>query len=161
MQTYTHPAYPPLTLTVTNASSISNTLYSRLDNEVLPTQITLTHISASYFLFYGRFFADEPRTDPEDTEVNTDGISKAEFKLGEDGQVKMLGVLLEPEMGDNKIWFTKKGTANENEYATIVNPEPMFQKMQEHDRLRGLDDKGAMPSLFSSRMGFNLAPFLA
>ncbi len=34
-------------------------------------------------------------------------VSKAEFRLGQDGKVKELGLGLEKEMGDEKIWFTK------------------------------------------------------
>ncbi len=36
-----------------------------------------------------------------------DLVKKAEIRLGEDGKVKELGVQLEEEMGDDKIWFTR------------------------------------------------------
>lgn len=36
-----------------------------------------------------------------------DSVSKAEFRLGQDGKVKELGLQLDAEMGDEKIWFTK------------------------------------------------------
>ena len=36
-----------------------------------------------------------------------DQVSKAEFRLSQDGKVKELGLGLEEEMGDEKIWFTK------------------------------------------------------
>ena len=36
-----------------------------------------------------------------------DLVKKAEIRLGKDGKVKELGVQLEEEIGDDKIWFTR------------------------------------------------------
>ena len=49
----------------------------------------------------------EKKTQPGDYEPMRDSVSKAEFRLGENGMVKELGLLLEKEMGDDKIWFLK------------------------------------------------------
>jgi len=35
-------------------------------------------------------------------------VSKAEFILNEAGEVAKLGLILEPEMGDAKIWYIKE-----------------------------------------------------
>ena len=50
---------------------------------------------------------DEDTRRPGDYEPTRDSISKAEFRLGEDGKVKEMGLQLEVEMSDDKIWFTK------------------------------------------------------
>ena len=74
--------------------------------------MTFQHISGEYFLIFVRWFSTEARNEPDDLEPGTDGITKAEFRLGEDGHVKEMGVLLEPEMGGDKIWFKKAGPEN-------------------------------------------------
>ena len=51
-------------------------------------------------------FSDEARQ-PGDYEPMRDSVTKAEFRLGQDGKVKELGLRLEEEMGEEKIWFTK------------------------------------------------------
>lgn len=113
--TYTNAGYPPLILTVNN-SSISNTatespvtLNSLIQFEQYPLSLSFQHISGEYFLIYVRLFSTETEIAPDDNEIETDGLSKAEFRLGEDGKVQELGVLLEPEMGEGKIWFKKTG----------------------------------------------------
>ena len=51
-------------------------------------------------------FSDGTRY-PDDYQSTCDKVSKAEFRLGQDGRVKELGLGLDEEMGDEKIWFTK------------------------------------------------------
>lgn len=70
-----------------------------------PLSIDFTHISGEHFVVYIRF-SDEERQ-PGDYEPMRDSVSKAEFRLGQDGKVKELGLRLDEEMGDEKIWFTK------------------------------------------------------
>ena len=70
-----------------------------------PVSIDFTHASGEYFVMYVRVL-EETRT-PGDYEPRRDSVSKAEFRLGEDGKVKEMGLQLEAEMGDDKIWFTK------------------------------------------------------
>ncbi|KAI4087199.1 MAG: hypothetical protein LQ344_006945 [Seirophora lacunosa] len=64
------------------------------------------HVSGDFFLVEG--FPDEL----SDEEVDLrDPLSvlllKAEFRLGEDGAVEALGLVLEPEMRGEKIWFRR------------------------------------------------------
>ena len=70
-----------------------------------PVSIDFTHASGEYFVIYIRVL--EETRQPGDYEPVRDMVSKAEFRLGENGEVKELGLRLQPEMGDDKIWFTK------------------------------------------------------
>lgn len=70
-----------------------------------PISIQFTHISGENFVIYVR--SSEETRQPGDYEPMRDIVSKAEFRLGVDGKVKELGLLLEEEMGDEKIWFAK------------------------------------------------------
>ena len=63
------------------------------------------HISGEYFVIYVRSYEESRQLD--DFEPTRDSVSKAEFRVGEDGKVKELGMQLEVKMGDDKIWFTK------------------------------------------------------
>ena len=67
--------------------------------------IDFTHISGENFVIYIRNSEDARKA--SDYEPGRDGISKAEFRLYESGKVKEMGLLLEAEMGGEKIWFTK------------------------------------------------------
>ena len=70
-----------------------------------PASIDFTHVSGEYFVIYVR--PCEDAREPDDYDPMRDLVSKAEFRLGEDGKVKMLGLQLDDEMGDDKIWFTR------------------------------------------------------
>lgn len=70
-----------------------------------PTSIDFTHISGENFVIYIQAYGKTRK--PHDYEPMRDSVSKAEFRLGQDGKVKELGLGLEEEMGDEKIWFTK------------------------------------------------------
>lgn len=70
-----------------------------------PISIDFTHISGEYFVIYTR--ADEDSRQADDYDPTRDAVSKAEFRLGQDGKVKELGLALDGEMGDEKVWFTK------------------------------------------------------
>lgn len=113
-QIYTHPAY--LNFTLVTQPNLDPILHIEEENpkEILhtessglsaPISIDFTHISGENFVIYVR--ALEETRQPGDYEPMRDSISKAEFRLGVNGKVKELGLLLEPEMGDEKIWFTK------------------------------------------------------
>lgn len=67
--------------------------------------IDFTHVSGEYFVIYVRHGGEPRRLGNYDTMF--DSVAKAEFRLGHDGKVKELGLQLEEEMGDEKIWFTK------------------------------------------------------
>lgn len=135
-QTYTNEGYPSLTLTI-NATTPSHTsskpqetLHCLFQYEQWPISISFHHVSGEHFALYIRLYSTEGQTAPDDYETMTDELSKAEFRLGEDGQVKGLGVLLEGEMGDGKIWFKKAGAENGDVYekcfkasSSAVKPE--------------------------------------
>ena len=70
-----------------------------------PTSIDFTHVSGENFIIHIR--TNGMTRKPDDHEPMRDSVSKAEFRLGQDGKVKKLGLGLEAEMGDEKIWFTK------------------------------------------------------
>lgn len=111
---YTHPAYPKLTLVTKPILDPSLGITGAKPKEMLhmdfhrflwPMSIRFTHVSGEYFVVYIR--SDEETRLPDDYEPARDFILKAEFRLGENGRVKELGLLLEPEMGDDMIWYTK------------------------------------------------------
>ena len=56
-------------------------------------------------MVYVRAFSSRTRQAPDDYDPSTDSVSKAQFILGEDGKVEGLGVQLDGEMGEAKIWF--------------------------------------------------------
>ena len=118
-QTYTNDGYQPLTLTLNNSHQTTNSpvkLHCSFQFEDYPVSFTLTHISGEYFLVYGRAFTDQPRRSPDDHEPIIDTVTKAEFRLGENGEVSELGIILTKEMGEAKIWFTKEGVVGEDRY---------------------------------------------
>ena len=119
--------------------------------------ISFQHISGEYFLIYIRWFSTEARIAPDDFEPGIDGISKAEFRIGEDGQVKELGVLLEPEMGEGKIWFKKAGAKNGHEYEKHFKAGSSAVKTESK---QGASGAGGTRRLFS-RSGKVLAPLFA
>ena len=119
---YTHPAYATVNLSIINAPPC-NQCEARDDGtegkEYLTSQFPfyalaspiffwLEHVSADYFLLYTRYFSFEG-WDPRELRTSTDAAIKAEFRIGEDGRVREMGVDIEPEMGGKKIWWTKVG----------------------------------------------------
>ena len=108
-------------------------------------------------MVYVRFFTAEAREAPDDYEITTDGLSKAEFQLGEDGQVKELGILLEPEMGEAKIWFKKAGAENGGGYEKCFTAGSSAVRAESS---QGASGAGGQRRLFS-RFGRSLAPLFA
>lgn len=106
-------------------------------------------------MIYVRWFTTEARKDPDDYEIYTDGVSKAEFRLGEDGAVKELGVLLEPEMSDAKIWFKKSGVDNGDGYERCFKAGSTAAQAEKTQVASGLE--GFMKPILRFNMG--LAPF--
>ena len=63
------------------------------------------HVSGNFFIIRAHFDLDVKEVDYSDPfYIQT---FKAEFRIGEDGKVSELGALLEPAMGEEKIWFRK------------------------------------------------------
>ena len=111
-QTYTHSAYGNFTLVirpnldpnlVTKGTSPTEMLHISTCLWNWPLSIDLTHVSGEYFVIYVRPYEDVR----ESVDPMRDLVSKAEMRLGEDGTVKELGLQLDDEMGDDKIWFTR------------------------------------------------------
>ncbi|MCJ1461124.1 hypothetical protein MMC28_011506, partial [Mycoblastus sanguinarius] len=120
--TYKNAGYPSLTLTV-NSSAYSltgyeskSTLQCALQYEQWPIYISFQHISGEFFMVYVRAFSSRTRQAPDDYDPSTDSVSKAQFILGEDGKVEGLGVQLDGEMGEAKIWFKKAMKENSDGY---------------------------------------------
>ena len=67
---------------------------------------TFNHITGEHFAVFARNYADH--RNQSDFSGQMDFAWKAEFRIGEDGRVKELGVGMEPEMREEKIWFTKR-----------------------------------------------------
>lgn len=133
------------------------TLHCLLQYEQYPVSIFFQHVSGEYFMVYVRDFSTEAQIAPDDHELATDGLSKAEFRLGEDGQVKELGVLLEGEMGDAKIWFKKAGAENGDGYEKCFTAGSSAVKLESSEITSGT---GGQRKLFS-RSGKGLAPLFA
>ena len=162
-QIYQHESYPSITLTVNSSTSSHTasqpqaTLHCLTQYEQYPFTLSFQHISGEHFMIYIRFFTAEARRAPDDYEIMTDGLSKAEFRLGEDGQVKELGALLEPEMGEAKVWFKKAGAENGDEYEKHFTAGSSAVRA-ENDQ--GASGAGGQRKLFS-RSGRSLAPLFA
>lgn len=103
-----------------------------------------------------RLFSTEARTTP-DYETAINEVSKAEFRLGEDGRVKELGVVPDPEMGEAKIWFKKAGADNDNGYGTFFTAGSSAVNTESN---LGASGAGGQGKLFF-RSGKRLAPLFA
>ena len=165
LQTYTNRAYPPLTLALKSTISSDPSslpqkiLHSVFQYEQYPISLSFQHISSEYFLVYVRTFSTSARsTRSSDFEIGTDSVSKAEFRLGEDGQVKEMGVLLEPEMGGAKIWFQKeKAGAKDSDGYEKYAPCSKFGRQGS----QGVNSTGGLSRLFSRIPGDGMAPLFA
>ncbi len=116
--------------------------------------MSFQHVSGEYFMIFTRAFSTEPQKAPDDYEITTDIFSKAEFRLGEDGRVKELGIVLEPVMGEAKIWFKKAGAENGDGYEKCFTGDSSAAKT---DSDHSANSAGGQRKLFS-RSGKHLAP---
>lgn len=119
--------------------------------------MSFQHVSGEYFVVYVRFFSTKGQISPDDHETATDGLAKAEFRLGEDGQVRELGVTLESEMGDAKIWFQKAGAENDDGYENRFTAGSSTVKTESS---QGASASGGQRKLFT-RVGESVAPLFA
>ena len=112
---YTHPAYPNFNLTLGRRTRIpAGYATNNRNKDVLVSELHLEgsyvfefeHVSGEYFVIYlggaASFNRETGKFLPQQWQV-----SKAEFRLGPDGRVREVGMLLEPKMEDKLIWFTK------------------------------------------------------
>lgn len=114
---YVHPAYPDINVTLgthkvhekhgdgaVQREYLQSTSFSQLNDEVIYTY--MEHVTGEFFLVRVRMYTDEVPLSGEYSPW-LDYTMKAEFKIGEDGTVLELGVLIEPEMGEEKMWFKR------------------------------------------------------
>ncbi len=74
-------------------------------DRTFPYVFDFIHVSGESFILKGQISTPYGKLDPMDP---VDVILlKAEFRLGEDGEVAEFGAALEPEMGEEKIWFKR------------------------------------------------------
>ena len=89
---YWHPAYKKLVVEYQDG-----TLEIRMRRSSLDFEVKIHHVTSEYF-----FCISYPVWNPEDPQY-----APAEFKIDAGGQVAELGVLFEPAMSPDKIWFTR------------------------------------------------------
>ncbi|KAL8688595.1 MAG: hypothetical protein Q9218_005528 [Villophora microphyllina] len=66
----------------------------------------IKHVTGEYFLIKGYPDVDDIK-DLDKADLFRTVLTKGEFRMGEDGEIAEMGVLLEPEMGEKKIWLQK------------------------------------------------------
>ncbi|KAL8855260.1 MAG: hypothetical protein Q9178_008089 [Gyalolechia marmorata] len=74
-------------------------------DRTFPYIFDFIHVSSEFFILKGQISTPYGKQDPMDPVDVT--LLKAEFRLGEDGEVAEFGAALEPEMGEEKIWFKR------------------------------------------------------
>ena len=114
---YVHPAYPDINITIGTHKAdekhgdgtvereyLQSTSFFQLNDELIYTY--MEHVTGEFFLVRVRMYTDKVPLSGKYSPW-LDSAMKAEFKIGEDGTVLELGVLIEPEMGEEKIWFKR------------------------------------------------------
>ena len=111
---YTHPAYPALNLTLSEAMGSTSGkrqshLRSRSYLHFQGASIAFQHVSGEFFLAYVGPHAEKALSKGEKDQLDpfADHVMKAEFSIGEDGRVKEVGIAMEPQLGEKKIWWRK------------------------------------------------------
>ncbi|KAL8922714.1 MAG: hypothetical protein Q9208_005027 [Pyrenodesmia sp. 3 TL-2023] len=113
---YSNPGYRNITITLpheADASGLSGSTMQILSSHhglqsfmdrTWAFHLSFLHVSGEYFIV--KAYPDMP-----DEQADIDPLYilhlKAQFRLGEDGRVAGFGALMEPQMGEDKIWFTK------------------------------------------------------
>lgn len=112
---YNHPGYQNLTITLEDETEHGSPAHSMRTTQslhikatrTLPSVLDFQHVSGEYFILFGHMDIHDGEVDMNDPlQIDT---FKAEFRLGEDGEVCAFGAALEAEMGEEKIWFKKIG----------------------------------------------------
>ncbi|MCJ1469292.1 hypothetical protein MMC07_007925 [Pseudocyphellaria aurata] len=110
---YMHPAYQNLTVVLKktppylsgDSAQPSQILQAAL-NRTFPRVLDFQHVSGEFFVVHDAdaytYEADQGGSRP-----GLHQLEKAEFRIGENGTVKEMGIALEPAMGDEKIWFQR------------------------------------------------------
>ncbi|KAL9030862.1 MAG: hypothetical protein Q9196_001061 [Gyalolechia fulgens] len=100
---YHNDGYRNLTITLPE-SRHGNRLRSLVDR-TWAFVFDFEHVSGEYFVVKG--YPDLPGATLASTDPLEVLLLKAEFRLGEDGEVAAFGINLEPRMDGQKIWFSK------------------------------------------------------
>ncbi|KAL9601803.1 MAG: hypothetical protein Q9219_002293 [cf. Caloplaca sp. 3 TL-2023] len=110
---YHNAGYRNLTITLSPPSPSSSTPEAgkhlrSLITGIMPFRFTFEHVSGEFFLIIGQ--PDIPGMEGIDTTAPWQILLlKAEFRIGQDGEVAEVGVDMEPQMGGEKIWFDRVG----------------------------------------------------
>ena len=104
---YSHPAYNLLNLTLAKPSArlpLSDcpklVLHADARYKTFPVLFDFEHVSGEFFLLYtSQSFTEE--------DFVPSGVTSAEFRLNESGEVSEVGIALEPEMKGERIWFRR------------------------------------------------------
>ena len=104
---YSHPGYGTLNLTLAKPTEKlpfskppAKVLHADLLDRTWLAVLDLEHISGEYFLVYISLL----KTDGSKSYA---GVTKAECRMNGSGKVEELGIAIEEEMGEDKIWFKK------------------------------------------------------
>ena len=113
---YHHPGYQNITIRLVRSSELKSVTHSKESKERLqvtsemkawPVVLDFVHVSGEYFILYGYMDLYDGKVDMDDPlQIET---FKAEFRIGENGEVSEFGAALEAEMGGEKIWFKRIG----------------------------------------------------
>ncbi|KAI4207063.1 MAG: hypothetical protein LQ346_000781 [Caloplaca aetnensis] len=113
---YFNPGYRNVTITLAHKADVSDpsgsTMHILSSDHSLQSVVDRTWAFHLSFLHVsGEFFVVQGYPDMPGEEVDMDPLQvlllKAEFRAGEDGRVTEFGASLEPQMGEEKIWFRK------------------------------------------------------
>lgn len=110
---YTHPAYQNLTVVLKDTppylsadpAQPTQILQAALQR-TFPRVLDFQHVSGEFFVVYIAE-AHTYEADQGGSDLDLHMLSKAEFRIGENGTVKEMGIVLEAEMGEEKIWFRR------------------------------------------------------
>ncbi|KAL8961815.1 MAG: hypothetical protein Q9183_005254 [Haloplaca sp. 2 TL-2023] len=115
---YHNKGYKNITITLSQGqetlsakSSQGKHLHSGLDASFV-SAFDFIHVTGEFFVvMVYPDSADKHQDDDQGGSLETQ-VVKGEFRMGEDGEIAEFGVGLEPEMGEEKIWFRKIAAAS-------------------------------------------------
>ena len=116
---YSNPGYRNINLTLVDkndtfsltdpsVSEHGSILHADVFDRTWPQIINLHHISGEYFKVHARFaFVANTSEEFADYVPGYEQMIPAEFRIGANGQVTEMGIGIESQMGQRKIWFRK------------------------------------------------------
>lgn len=106
---YYDPGYGTLELKLVNVSSINNpddmiksdqVLHVEVRNRSWEHDVEIEHVNGEHFVVWIH--------SPLKGQILFTNATSGEFRIGSNGKVSMFGVVYDPQMGENKIWFRKQ-----------------------------------------------------